>query len=295
MSIKGMVLRVGAKIKKNSPDILTGVGIVGTIGTAVLAVWSYKKSIGHIRVAADDVKFLLKRREETTAEEWGHIEFAHDVEWSVIRKSKEILLPWLPTAICAGLTCTAIFYSNRIMSARNVSLAAAYAAVDQSYKALKKRVKSELGDEEGENLIKSVTRELAERASEETAKESTRNGTKQGLGVSPYAKWFDESCPNYERNPEMNLMFLKHQEQYANDKLQMQGHLFLNEVYDLIGFPHTRAGAVTGWVVDNPNGDDFVDFGIYNGDYEMNRAFINGTESSLLLDFNVQGVVWDLI
>ena len=92
-------------------------------------------------------------------------------------------------------------------------------------------------------------------------------------------------------------MFLKRQQDWANDKLKAQGHLFLNEVYDMIGIPRTAAGNVVGWIYDEecPIGDNFVDFGIYDINCERNRAFVNGYERSILLDFNVDGPILDLI
>ena len=114
---------------------------------------------------------------------------------------------------------------------------------------------------------------------------------------SDYAKFFDEFNPNWQNDPEYNLMFLKSQQQYANDLLKARGRLFLNEVYDMLGIERTKAGQVVGWTYNmkNPTGDNFVDFGIYDMSKERVRAFVNGYEPSILLDFNVDGNVWDLM
>ena len=110
--------------------------------------------------------------------------------------------------------------------------------------------------------------------------------------VSEYARFFDESCPAWNKSSEYNLMFLKLQQQYANDKLKKQGYLFLNEVYDLLGIPRSRAGAVVGWVYDkdNPIGENSVDFDLFA---DRNHNFINGYERKVLLDFNVDGCIFD--
>ena len=112
--------------------------------------------------------------------------------------------------------------------------------------------------------------------------------------LSPYARFFDESSTQWSHNPEYNLMFLNAQQNYANDKLHAVGHLFLNEVYEMLGLPHTKAGSVVGWVM-NKGGDNCVDFGIYDLHNQIKRAFVNGFEPSILLDFNVDGVIYDLI
>ena len=89
----------------------------------------------------------------------------------------------------------------------------------------------------------------------------------------------------------MNLSFLKCQQKYANDLLVAHGYLFLNQVYEMLGIPKTKAGQVVGWIYDkkNPQHDNYVDFGIYDLHNERKRDFVNGYERSILLDFNVDG------
>lgn len=113
-------------------------------------------------------------------------------------------------------------------------------------------------------------------------------------GISEYARFFDDGCVGWTKDPEYNLAFLKAQQNYANNMLRTRGHLFLNEIYDLLGIPRTRAGAVVGWVYDkdHPGDNNYVDFGLYS---ERNRDFINGFSRTVLLDFNVNGNILDLI
>lgn len=117
---------------------------------------------------------------------------------------------------------------------------------------------------------------------------------KPDVEVSPYAKFFDDACVGWSRDPEANLMFLKAQENYANDLLEARGHLFLNDVYNMLGMPNTKTGQVVGWVynVENPIGDNHVDFGIYD---EHNSNFVNGYENTILLDFNVDGNILEYL
>ena len=112
-------------------------------------------------------------------------------------------------------------------------------------------------------------------------------------GISVYARFFDEACTQWSKTPEYNFLTLKSQQNYFNSLLQSRGHVFLNEVYDALGIPRTQAGSIVGWAIGN--GDNFVDFGIFNGDRTKVRDFVNGYERSILLDFNVDGVIYDLI
>ena len=92
-------------------------------------------------------------------------------------------------------------------------------------------------------------------------------------------------------------MYLRRQQDYANELLKAKGHLYLNEVYDILGLPRSKAGQIVGWVYDekNPIGDNYVDFGIYEQNRAKNRDFVNGYEKTILLDFNVDGNILDLM
>lgn len=116
------------------------------------------------------------------------------------------------------------------------------------------------------------------------------------ISVSQYARFFDESCTGWDKDPECNLLFLRQQQVYANELLRKCGYLFLNDVYDILGIPRSKEGQIVGWIYDdkNPIGDNFVNFGIYNP-LTGNRNFVNGYEKSILLDFNVDGNILDKI
>lgn len=117
---------------------------------------------------------------------------------------------------------------------------------------------------------------------------------REKYSLSPYARWFNEKSPVWTKDWERNKMFLLLQQQYANEKLKARGYLFLNEVYDMVGFPRTKAGQVVGWIFEpnNPIGDNFVNFGLFD---RLNEDFVNGYENSILLDFNVDGMILDRI
>jgi hypothetical protein len=170
---------------------------------------------------------------------------------------------------------------------------AAYKVLEQNFGNYRNRVIEKYGKEADKFFKTGVY--------EEEIKEIDENGKKvkkivekiDPNGVSQYARFFDESSNQWSKTPEYNLTFLKCQQNYANDLLKSRGHVFLNEVYDMIGVPRTQAGAVVGWILGE--GDDYIDFGIFNGENMCNRDFVNGYERSVLLDFNVAGVIYDMI
>ena len=93
--------------------------------------------------------------------------------------------------------------------------------------------------------------------------------------VSQYARYFDENCLAWTKDSETNRLFLKQQQDYANDLLKNRGYLFLNDVYDMLSIPRTKIGQVVGWIYDedNPFGDNFVSFEI---NAPHNSKFMDG-------------------
>lgn len=137
-----------------------------------------------------------------------------------------------------------------------------------------------------EVIVKVDGREVLNQTITEESEKKIEHSTSQ------YARYFDESSPCWDKNPEVNMMYLKMQQNYANSLLKAKGHLFLNEVYQSLGIPVTKVGQVVGWIYDkdNPIGDNYVDFGIFT---EKNAPSVNGFERSILLDFNVDGNILD--
>ena len=113
------------------------------------------------------------------------------------------------------------------------------------------------------------------------------------INLDEYSRIFDESCPMWTKDPEYNKMFILQQQMHANELLRQRGYLFLNEVYDMLGFVRTKAGQLVGWIY-NGEVEERVNFGLYNNT-EQSRNFINGLERNILLTFNVDGDIWTKI
>ena len=202
-----------------------------------------------------------------------------------------------PSVIVGAVSIGAIMQSHGIMKKRNMALASAYSTLDQSFKKYKKRVAERFGEDAEKDVrydtssldVEKIT--VDEKGKEKKTKETIHIA---GYDVSPYAKFFDESCPNWTKDAEQNLMFLRQLENWANDRLFHRGYLTLNEVYESIGIPPTSQGMVIGWLYKPGNNRyaNCVDFGIYNVHRQSNRDFVNGYERSILLDFNPDGYIY---
>lgn len=296
------VNRLGMTIRKHSPEILLVTGVVGVAATTVVAckaTTKLDKVLAKNKANVDQIKDYVA--ENGYSEEYTEQDYKKDLTIVYTKSAVDLVKLYGPAVLLGAASVGCILASHNIVRKRNVALAAAYASVDSSFKDYRKNVIDRFGKELDRELkfnIKSEERENVvtnEDGTETTVKETVTTASVNE--TSDYARFFAEGQMGWEKDPEHNLYFLKCQERIANEKLQERGHLFLNEVYDLIDVPRTKAGQIMGWVWDPDNADidNYVDFGIYNIDDARKRAFVNGDECNILLDFNVEGNVWDLM
>lgn len=295
--------RAAFKIRKHSPEILVVSGIVGVVTSTVMACKATTKIDEVITESKEHVDMTKKYVEDNGfTEKYTETDYKKDLTIMYTQRGLKLAKLYAPAVILGTVSITAILAGHNILRKRNLALAAAYATVDKGFKEYRGRVIERFGEELDKELKYNIkAKEIDEiKINEKTGKEEV---VKKAVNVadpntySDYARLFDDGCLGWTKDPEYNLMFLKDQQRYANDRLKTKGCLFLNEVYDMLGIPRTKAGAVVGWIFDekHPNGDNFVDFGIYDMNNAKTRDFVNGYERTILLDFNVDGVIYDKI
>lgn len=304
LAIKNAISKATVKLQKHSPEILVVTGVVGTVASAVMACKATTKVSTILEESKKEIDTIHEvAADENMIEQYSEDDAKKDLTIVYAKTGVELAKLYAPSVVLGVASIGCILTSHKIMRTRNIALAAAYTAVDKGFKEYRDRVVDRFGNEIDRELkyglkAKKITEvEVDEETGKEKKVKTTALVVENPTGYSDYARFFDEACPAWEKNSEYNLMFLRAQQQYANDLLQARGHLFLNEVYDMLGIPRTKAGQVVGWVYNdkNPVGDNFVDFGIYDIHRETNRDFVNGYERTILLDFNVDGNIWDLI
>lgn len=295
--------RTGLKLKKHSPEILLVTGVVGIVTSAVMACKATTKVNEVIEDAKDTIDIIHKGIEvgEIHGEPCTKEECDKALRITYAKTGLKLAKLYGPAITLGTVSIVTIFASNNIMRKRNMALAAAYATVDQGFKEYRGRLIERFGKELDKELKYNIkTETIEERVVDENGQETTVTKTISVADPnlhSDYARFFDDTCLGWERNAERNLFFLKQAESFANRKLREQGYLFLNDVYEMLGIPKTAAGQVVGWYYDvkNPVGDNYVDFGIYDLYDEKKRAFVNGYEKSILLEFNVDGNILEYI
>ena len=293
---------VKGKVEKHSPEILMGVGVVGVVATTVTACRATMK-LNDILDECTETRDKIKSVQENPAydDRYSDEDAQKDLTINYVQTGVKIAKLYAPSVALGVLSVGCLVGSHSVMQKRNAALSAAYLTVDKSFKEYKQRVIDRVGEEVEKEIRYGIkAEEVVETVTDEDGNETTVTETVKMMDpnlYSDYARFFDEASPYWQKDPEYNLVFLKAQQQYANDLLRAKGRLFLNDVYDMLGIEKTKAGQIVGWVYDpeNPNGDNFVDFGIYDMSKERVRAFVNGYEATILLDFNVDGNIWDLM
>lgn len=294
--------KVSLQTQKHSPELLIVAGIAGTITAAILACRATTK-VGQVMDEAKEKLDMVKQAAEAG-------ELANGEDYTEQDRNKDLAIVYLQTglqltklygpAIALGaLSITGIVSSNVILRKRNVALAAAYATVDKGFKEYRNRVVDRFGKEVDQELRHNVKAIKIEKTIvDDNGKEKKVKETINVTERSEYAKFFDATSKYWEKDPAYNLLFLRSEQNYANDKLRSQGYLFLNDVYDRLDLPKTKAGQVVGWLyrsgLEN-EGDNYVDFGIYEAFTQGQMNFVNGYEPVVLLDFNVDGPILDLM
>lgn len=287
----------GLKLKKHSPEIMLVGGVVGGVVSTVMACKASTKVNDVIEEAKENLEII--REAELDEKEAVKAKAA-----VYLHTGGKLVKLYGPSVAIGTASVVSVLASNNILRKRVVAHASVAAAATSSLKEYRGRVVERFGEELDKELYYDIKpREVEEIVVNEKGEEETVNktvetvDTKAAKIMSPFSVFFDETCPCWHRNAEYNKNFLLQQQRYANEKLVSQGHLFINEVYDMIGVPRTEAGQIYGWVhrPDDPNFENYIDFGLANIHDKDARLFINGHEQSVLLDFNPDGDVFKLM
>lgn len=311
---KLQVIMKGASytLKKYSPEILLGVGVVGVGVSTVLACKATLKVEGILDTYEETMHKIEDTLDRSEAGELGEVEYyLEDAKKDKLTVKTQTAVQFVklygPSVTLMGASIGCILGAYRIMTKRQVALMAAYKVMEEAFSTYRGRVISELGEVKDAHFMYG-TSTIAE---EETI--TDENGKKKkvtkereelvpGAKLSGFARMFEEERPDQEGidgwkgstqwSPvhDYNLSFLNAKEKYFNDKLVVKGFVTVNEVYEELGFPPTDAGMICGWRYKSDRGDGYISFiprGI-DGNWAMG---MDG--DPIVLDFNIDGVIFD--
>lgn len=292
--------KVNIKLRKHSPELLIAAGVVGTVVSTVLACKATTKLSTILDESKGNIETIHKCENDKEMEErYSQEDAKKDLAIVYIQTGVKIAKLYAPAVVLGTISIAGIVASNNILRKRNVALAAAYATVDKSFKEYRSRVVERFGDDVDKELRYNIKAKKIEEMIKdpESGKEKKSKTTVNVAAptVDDYARFFDKTCRHYEENMNYNLMLLRSQQQLANDKLVADGFLFLSDVYDMLGITRTKMSQSVGWIYKpdgNSNGDNFVDFGAMVVKRETEDG---GYEDAILMNFNVDGPILDLI
>lgn len=283
------IARNSLLLERSSPTVLLVAGVGGMVGSTVLACRATLK----MHEVVDEAKTNLDTAKTLVHEDYSAKDRSRDISLIYFQTTVKVITLYGPAVILGCASIYALTSSHNIMTQRNAALTAAYAALEKGFNEYRARVVEEYGEEKDRNFRYGTQQVQIIDPKTDKKKMVTRVGPGD---PSIYARFFDLHSSSWSKEPEYNMIFLKCQQNYANDLLNARGHIFLNEVYDMVGVPRSKAGAVVGWLRSkNGETDNFVDFGVFDADSDAARDFVNGQEGAILLDFNVDGVIYDKI
>lgn len=279
--------RIGFRLKKSSPEILIVAGIVGTVVSTVMACKATTKVddiIDEHKEKLDDIREQAEEKKEECS--------GKDLVGVYASTSVKFVRLYAPSVTLGVMSVGSILMSHKILSKRNVALATAYATIDKSFKEYRTRVADRFGEEVETEIRHNIrTEEVQETVVDEDGVihvETREAKIFEGMAFSDYSRIFDRTNKLWEQAMDYNLMYLNQVSVSANDRLRANGFLFLNDIYDDLGFDKTVAGQSVGWTYNpkNPNGDNLVVITQHVVDVKNEYG---GYDKAIILDFNVDG------
>lgn len=279
VAVTKQLFRAALILKKNAPNIMFAGGIAGVATGTVMACRATLKLSEELPKMKQDLEAVRENIDDPD-EQKRALALVYGVNVS------KVVRMYAPPVIVLGASVGALTGSHVQLTRRNAGMTAAYAALAKVHDEYRARTQAALGEEKEEEIHRAITTQKVDLPDGKKAKVKI-----VGRGGSGYGRYFDEGSRNFKKNPELNRIFIKCQQAYANDLLQSRGHVFLNEVYDALGYERSTEGSVVGWVLGG-DGDNYIDFGMYES---RNQDFVQGIERVCHLDFNVDGIIYDKI
>lgn len=299
-----LLTKVNTKINKlklqgrrYSPEILLVLGLAGVVTGTVLACVATTK-LPEVKAKKEEELADIHEKldsEDVAVADQNLPELKKQTTAIYLRTGVKYAALYAPSVIVTGLSVSCLVASNVILRRRLIGVSAAYAAISQSFKEYRGRVAERYGEEiEKEIRYNIKQQEITTTVTDAKGKEKQKTDKIKVADPSEYsdfARIYDDGNIGWTKDPQTNLAFLKCQQAAATQRLKKQGYLFINDVYEMLGFPKTREGQVAGWIFNEkePVGDNFVDFGIYDITKQTTKDFVNGYERSIVLDFNIDG------
>lgn len=294
-------------LKVHAPEILVGSGVAGFALTIVGAC----KATNKARDILDTKDECINENDECLAS-GALTEAEHDANLQLIQRNtrRELIKTYTPVATGALVSVILVLSGYRMINGRLVKTAAAYKILEDGFGRYRENVRDEFGEETDWRMLNTVRPERLEAANAEREanreieadkKRKKKNHEKRRTSHEEiYSQIFDQYSDRWRRSwtPDQVFGYLRQKQREANDMLRIRKHIFLNEVYDLLGLDRTETGAVVGWILTKNNPDTFVDFGLDGmpeGKLREILASERNEDIQIKLHFNPDGLIYNMI
>lgn len=290
--------RTGFKIKKASPEILIGAGIIGGVVTVVTACKATIKAQEIIEEAKDSIEKIhmvadMAANDEKMAKKYIEDDLKKDLTIAYVQTGVKLAKVYAPSVITGAASIFCVLTGHNIIRGRNAALAAYAAAIKKNFDGYRGRLTERFGEELDNELLYGIkAQEIEETVTHEDGTTEVVKKIVNAMDpntVSDYGFLFDENCLGYTGDWETDYTIVKNIQAQLNNVLQTNTVVLLNDLRAAFGLRPSRAGQTVGWKLDG-DGDGYIDLGLTRN--ERARAFSAGNEPYVWIDPNVDGVVY---
>lgn len=284
------------KVKKVSPELLVGGGIIAIATGTVLACMATKKAEKIVEETENKIEAV---KEDVTFND------EHDEARVTIRKEKvkmvgRMITTYAVPAACITSGIAMILWSHGIMKKRQAMLLTAYNTLDAAFKKYRERV---LADEDGAAKDRryligdDYPRENDDDVMNDNEIADTNKRGRQLMYLhSPYGPYTFEfgrgTSMKWSPDSLSNLNTIRSAEEWGNRQLEIKGHLFLNDILDYIGLDKVPWGQLVGWLRGSERGDNFVRI-LAAEDRRAIELDDDCWKKPIFLEFNCDGAIWE--
>lgn len=212
MNFKATMKNAERMVTRNSPNILTALGVAGLVGTAYLTARAAYK---HAQIMGEESPSLTPREE--------------------FEKVWKLYIP----AVAVGVTSAGcIIGSNRIGTRRTAAMAAAYTLSERAAAEYRDKVVEKFGEKKEQEVRDAVAADAAQRSERQVP-----------IVMDQNMVWTMDNFTKREFPCTMEA--LKKAQNDFNYRMLHEGWGSLNEFYDFLGQPHSQIGESLGWSADH--------------------------------------------
>lgn len=286
--------RLMFETKRKSPEICVAGAIIFGAGALVMTFVAARK----MDKALEEPKAIINTaKSKEISEKYTEEDKQHDITLGTVQLVWEGVKLFAPSALMALGSCACVLISHRKLSRRNAELAAANGILAKQVASLTKSLEDKVGKDEAYRLkYEDKLEEVEETVMDENGEEKTVKvkKPKAGYEADDLGRFFDEISSEWKKDPQYNFMTLRNIMFEFQERLKRDGVVFLNDIYERLGYEKTQAGYQYGWVYrKGVDPTTVISFGPVVGDREKENQMVRENQRYIWLEFNCERIEWE--